>query len=368
MVPFLRFLRRFGRRSARYFTHFEKSVAEKNWIAIRRVSVCSLALLTGYFVMALFVFRQTILLATYGAFILLHIGLVAYTRRKKGVPSARQAEAVCLAYIVLIMAFITIISVFPYPGRPAIFFSLFCLLMNVMFILPFWHITGLLTAIEVVFLLLVRLFKEPATFGYDMFSSVTAWLLGMILVYMLLDLHFREGKALARLEAASSVDVTTTLPNRRAFNEQLVSQFAQCADRGQPLALLMLDIDGFKAFNDRYGHVAGDDCLYQVGTALRAYAEETGIFIARYGGEELVTIISGSKAGQYLKIAENTRRLVADCAVPLEREEAHVTASVGAAIVTPRRGDSYLELIKMADAALYRAKAAGKNRVVPYST
>ena len=58
------------------------------------------------------------------------IGLVAYTRRKKGVPSARQAEAVCLAYIVLIMTFITIISVFPYPGRPAIFFSLFCLLMK----------------------------------------------------------------------------------------------------------------------------------------------------------------------------------------------------------------------------------------------
>ena len=58
------------------------------------------------------------------------IGLVAYTRRKKGVPSARQAEAVCLAYIVLIMTFITIITVFPYPGRPAIFFSLFCLLMK----------------------------------------------------------------------------------------------------------------------------------------------------------------------------------------------------------------------------------------------
>ena len=73
-------------------------------------------------------FRQTILLATYGAFILPYIGLVA--RRKKGVPSARQAEAVCLAYIVLIMTFITIISVFPYPGRPAIFFSLFCLLMK----------------------------------------------------------------------------------------------------------------------------------------------------------------------------------------------------------------------------------------------
>ena len=75
-------------------------------------------------------FRQTILLATYGAFILPYIGLVAYTRRKKGVPSARQAEAVCLAYIVLIMTFITIISVFPYPGRPAIFLSLFCLLMK----------------------------------------------------------------------------------------------------------------------------------------------------------------------------------------------------------------------------------------------
>ena len=130
MVPFLRFLRRFGRRSARYFILFQKSVAEKNWIAIRRVSVCSLALLTGYFVMALFVFRQTILLATYGAFILPHIGLVAYTRRKKGVPSARQAETVCLAYIVLIMTFITIVTVFPYSGRPAIFFSLFCLLMK----------------------------------------------------------------------------------------------------------------------------------------------------------------------------------------------------------------------------------------------
>lgn len=367
-MPFLRFFRRFGRRNAHYFTHFEKSVAEKNWIAIRRVSVCSLVLLAGYFIVAMFVFRQTMLLAMYEVFILLHIGLTAYTLRKRSVPSARRAEAVCLTYIVLIMAFITAISVFPYPDRPAIFFPLFCLLMNVMFILPFWHITGLLTAIEAVFLLLIRLFKEPATFGYDLFSSITAWLLGVILTYMLLDLHFREGKALARLEVASSVDVTTTLPNRRAFNERLASLFAQCADRGQPLALLMLDIDGFKAFNDRYGHVAGDECLYQVGTALRAYAEETGIFTARYGGEELVILLPGSQAGRHLEIAESIRRLVADCAVPLEREEVRVTVSVGAAVVSPRRGDSYLDLIKMADAALYRAKDAGKNRVVPYST
>lgn len=130
MVPFLRFLRRFGRRSARYFTHFQKSVAEKNWIAIRRVSVCSLALLTGYFVMALFCVPANDSAGDLrGVYPPLH-RLVAYTRRKKGVPSARQAEAVCLAYIVLIMTFITIITVFPYPGRPAIFFSLFCLLMK----------------------------------------------------------------------------------------------------------------------------------------------------------------------------------------------------------------------------------------------
>ena len=130
MVPFLRFLRRFGRRSARYFTHFQKSVAEKNWIAIRRVSVCSLALLTGYFVMALFCVPANDSAGDLrGVYPPLHRAGGLHPP-EKGRPLRAAGGGVCLAYIVLIMTFITIISVFPYPGRPAIFFSLFCLLMK----------------------------------------------------------------------------------------------------------------------------------------------------------------------------------------------------------------------------------------------
>ncbi len=170
----------------------------------------------------------------------------------------------------------------------------------------------------------------------------------------------------SRLEALSATDSLTGLANRRRFDEALAAEWTRAARSRQPLALVMLDVDHFKKFNDRYGHQAGDDCLKSIATTLRSGAQRPGDLAARYGGEEFVLILPNTDAEHARVLAEMLRKTVAGLGVRhQDSPEGKVTASIGAAITVPI-GDSdhgRQELLHLADKALYRAKHAGRNRV-----
>ncbi len=167
--------------------------------------------------------------------------------------------------------------------------------------------------------------------------------------------------ALVRHQAV--VDGLTGLYNHRHFHETLVRVAREHAASGRPFAVLMMDLDNFKATNDRWGHLAGDAVLRGIGEVVFSVTRKEDL-PARYGGEEFAVILPGLDAERAAAVAERVRRLVAERAFEAEgtSEPVRVTVSVGVAAY-PEHGEDHRRVLDQADAALYRAKKAGKNRV-----
>ena len=168
------------------------------------------------------------------------------------------------------------------------------------------------------------------------------------------------------LRQMARVDALTGLANRRHFDETLGSEWRRCTRSGNPLSLVMIDLDHFKLFNDYYGHQAGDSCLQQVSACLKAGFARSHDLVARYGGEEFVcvmpeTSLEGAEAkGRALEKAVRALR------IPHEKSPVvggFVTISLGVAVATPNVGDECAVLILCADRSLYMAKDAGRGQV-----
>jgi len=169
-----------------------------------------------------------------------------------------------------------------------------------------------------------------------------------------------------RLEVLAAHDGLTGLLNRRALDAELSRRCVAATRLQEPVAVLMIDIDYFKAYNDRYGHQAGDECLIAVSAAISAALERPQDSVARYGGEEFAAIMPGNSEAGALKVAERVRAAVE--ALSMEHASSTVapvvTVSVGYTSVVPDAGLNPSALLDLADAALYRAKEAGRNRVL----
>lgn len=172
-----------------------------------------------------------------------------------------------------------------------------------------------------------------------------------------------------RLEAAAKTDALTGLPNRRAFGEAMDLAWVAACRSGGTLSMLMIDADGFKLFNDRYGHQEGDRALTAVGQAIRANLRRgggagPGDFGARYGGEEFAVLLPNTELGAAVAVAERIRTEVRSIAIPhADGPGGFVTVSIGVSTASPQSGDRDRILVRTADAALYDAKHAGRNRV-----
>ncbi|MSM39537.1 MAG: diguanylate cyclase [Geobacter sp.] len=167
------------------------------------------------------------------------------------------------------------------------------------------------------------------------------------------------------LERLSLMDGLTGLPNRRAFDECFDREWRRAWRKGWDLSLIMLDIDYFKAYNDTYGHIAGDDCLKRIGSALAATLGRGGDFIARYGGEEFICVLPNTDTAGATAMGEKLRTMVEELQIPHQTSSISpsVTISLGVAHVTPDKGVTPESLVEQADAMLYRAKRDGRNRV-----
>jgi two-component system cell cycle response regulator len=160
-----------------------------------------------------------------------------------------------------------------------------------------------------------------------------------------------------KLQSLAVTDGLTGLHNHRAFQDYLEEQFRTAMRNKQPLALILMDVDHFKQYNDTYGHQAGDEVLRQVAQILQANVRE-GDFVARYGGEEFVIVLPRTDLESAVAVAERLRRAV-------ESAEWHlrpITGSFGVACIRPDM-ETRQELIEAADQALYQAKKNGRNRV-----
>lgn len=166
------------------------------------------------------------------------------------------------------------------------------------------------------------------------------------------------------LRTLADTDPLTGIANRRMFDLTLAREWRRSAREGSSLALLMVDIDRFKAFNDRYGHPAGDAALRTVAAVMAAAARRPGDLAARYGGEEFAVILTGTGAGGARQVAENIRAELSARALKHEASEhGLVTVSIGAASMVGQVGQGPEKLTALADRALYTAKHGGRDCV-----
>jgi diguanylate cyclase (GGDEF)-like protein len=169
----------------------------------------------------------------------------------------------------------------------------------------------------------------------------------------------------AHLDELASLDGLSGLANRRGFDREIERQWQKAKQSGQPLALMMVDIDHFKLFNDRYGHVAGDTCLRAVGETLSLVTVEEAVLVARYGGEEFALLMPGLDIRRAAALAEEARQAVEDLMINhAESPRGHVTISIGVESMVPEKQQTFADLVKAADNALYAAKRGGRNVVV----
>lgn len=166
------------------------------------------------------------------------------------------------------------------------------------------------------------------------------------------------------LEKLSRTDGLTGLANRRRFDEVIAQEVARANRQKEPLALIMIDVDHFKEYNDHYGHIAGDNCLVQVASILRENLHRPGDLATRYGGEEFAVIVSNCDSREVMALAEILRKKIEQAGIEHSMSSSGVvTASFGAAALMQNENNYPEKLIKAADQALYKAKNLGRNCV-----
>lgn len=167
-----------------------------------------------------------------------------------------------------------------------------------------------------------------------------------------------------RLAQLSRTDGLTGVANRRQWDDALQTEWMRAARHAQPLAMVMIDIDHFKRYNDRYGHLDGDACLQRVAEILQGCTRRAGDLVARYGGEEFALLLPSTDAASALALAQRCVDAVRAAALPHAASPSapHVSISAGAASCVPLPEAAPATLAARADAALYRAKAAGRDQ------
>jgi diguanylate cyclase (GGDEF)-like protein len=181
----------------------------------------------------------------------------------------------------------------------------------------------------------------------------------------LIELTHKLNQANKNLQLLSATDGLTGLSNRRMFDELSLREWRRCERMKKSFALVMVDVDNFKLYNDNYGHQAGDECLKAVASQMLRAAPRASDVVARYGGEEFVFVLGETDMDGAKWVANHVRQRVAELNIAhVGSALKHVTISCGVASVLPSDQYSLETLLQSADFALYQAKESGRNKVM----
>jgi diguanylate cyclase (GGDEF)-like protein len=183
------------------------------------------------------------------------------------------------------------------------------------------------------------------------------------------ELSERLAAANRELAQLARQDGLTGVANRHHFDERLAQEFARARRHRSPLGLVLGDVDDFKAYNDHYGHQAGDACLQRIAAALSSACRRATDLVARYGGEEFALILPDTDMAGVEKVCNAARERVEALAIPHARSRAYpvITMSFGATALVPDGSTTPILLIQWADQALYQAKLGGRNRCATWA-
>ncbi len=246
-----------------------------------------------------------------------------------------------------------------------------CLILTVIFVyfmggLMFYHALATNMLVTIVYLAAGTTLQLPGLeFGYDAISMVAVNIFCASVVYMhekTSRMRFLEAGLLREMVAR---DGLTGIHNRRMFDQHIQRIWQQGVNDRERVAVLLVDIDCFKDYNDRYGHQAGDECLRAVAVTLSQCARRPMDFVARYGGEEFAVVLYEASREYVAEVLTRIQRSIAELNIPHEASKvaSRLTVSIGAAFVLPGAKRTHDGLVQLADEALYSAKEQGRNRV-----
>ena len=247
-----------------------------------------------------------------------------------------------------------------------------CMMLTIVFIyfmggLIFYHAVAANMIVLLLYLAVGSELQLPGhEFAYDSLAMVAANLFCASVVYMhekTSRMRFLEACLLREMVAR---DGLTGIQNRRMFDQHIRRAWQQAVREEERVAVLLVDIDCFKDYNDRYGHQAGDECLRAVAVSLSQCARRPMDFVARYGGEEFAVVLYEASREYVAEVLTRIQRSIAELNIPHEasRVASRLTVSIGAAFILPSSNRTHEGLIQLADEALYSAKEQGRNRVV----
>src|ERR1700683_5066014 len=247
-----------------------------------------------------------------------------------------------------------------------------CLILSIVFIyfmsgLIFYHAVAANVIVMLAYLAAGTVLELPGReFSYCALPRVSANLFCASVTYMhekTSRLRFLEAGLLREMVAR---DGLTGIQNRRMFDQHIHRAWQQAVRENERVAVLLVDIDCFKDYNDRYGHQAGDECLRAVAVCLNQCARRPLDFVARYGGEESAVVRSEASREYTAAVLTRIQRSVAELNIAHDASTvaSRLTVSIGAAFVLPGSDRTYEGLVQLADEALYSAKEQGRNRVV----
>jgi diguanylate cyclase (GGDEF)-like protein len=253
-------------------------------------------------------------------------------------------------------------------GVPFLFPSLLLATMYVYFLAGLMFYNALAANMIVLFIYIAAetaLRLTNSEFSYNVLALVAANLVGASVTYLherTSRLRFLEAGLLREMVAR---DGLTGIQNRRMFDQHIQRAWQQAVRDEQQIAILLVDIDCFKKYNDRYGHQAGDECLRAVALSLTQCARRPMDFVARYGGEEFAVVLYEASREYVAEVLTRIQRSIAELNIPHEASDvaSRLTVSIGAAFIRPTAGRTPEGLIQLADEALYTAKEQGRNRV-----
>ncbi|HWW29021.1 MAG TPA: diguanylate cyclase [Steroidobacteraceae bacterium] len=203
-------------------------------------------------------------------------------------------------------------------------------------------------------------------FSHDALALLGTNLFGASVAYMHEKTSRKRFLEACLLREMVARDGLTGIQNRRMFDQHIARVWQQAVREAKRVAVLLVDIDCFKDYNDHYGHQAGDECLRAVAVSLSQCARRPLDFVARYGGEEFAIVLYQASHEYVAEVLTRIQRSVAELNIPHDasRVASRLTVSIGAAFVLPAANRSVEGLIQLADEALYRAKEEGRNRVI----
>jgi diguanylate cyclase (GGDEF)-like protein len=177
--------------------------------------------------------------------------------------------------------------------------------------------------------------------------------------------HLNLKKRNDKLETLSLFDELTNIANRRYFNKALNREWKHALRNHDFLSLLFIDIDFFKAYNDFYGHLAGDHCLQQIAKALKRSLLRPDDMVARYGGEEFTVILPATNIPGAVEVAQNINNNIANLKILhlMSKINSYVTVSIGVVSMTPTNNFNCIDFVSKADMAMYKSKKNGRNRI-----